>query len=420
MRSRLRLRPPRRAAAPRRAVLQLVLATTSVVAGLGLYELSASAAGTKVSPYAWQLPKGYPQPRVPKDNPMNAAKVDVGRWLFYDRRLSGNATQSCSSCHLPARAFTDGGAQSVGSTGERTPRSSPTLVNVAYNATFAWANPGLVSLERQMEVPLFGTGPTELGITDANRAKVLKRITDDPVYARWFRRAFPGLKRPITWTTIIRSIAAFQRSIVSASSRYDQYLKGKVKLTPAETRGQQLFMGEKAECHHCHGTFIFNEQVSYVGVPVERPRFHNTGLYNIGGTGALPEASQGLFEVTGRMQDMGRFRAPTLRNIELTAPYMHDGSIPTLEAVIDHYANGGRVITEGPFAGDGRASPFKDPLIAPIDLSRAERADLVAFLKTLTDRTVAVNPRFADPFRKRAAAAGRGPAATGRRAAGGR
>lgn len=391
-----------RAGAPRRPRL-IDLAVTVAVAtgGLGVYQLSATAATIKAPAYAWRLPKGFPTPRVPAGNPMSAAKVEVGRRLFYDRRLSGTQTQSCSSCHLQSLAFTDGRPQSIGSTGEQTSRSAPSLVNVAYNTTFAWANPALVSLERQMEVPLFGTHPTELGVTDRNRTTILRRIQRDPWYAKRFPKAFAGASRPITWPTVIKAISAFERSIISANSRYDRYLRGEVKLTPSETRGEQVFMGEDGECHHCHGTFIFNEQTSYDGGPIETPRFHNTGLYNIGGTGALPDGVQGLIEATGRPQDMGRFRAPTLRNIALTAPYMHDGSIPTLEAAVGHYAAGGRNITAGPFAGDGRASPFKDPLISTIDLSARDKRDLVAFLKSLTDHSVTANPRFSDPFRRR-------------------
>lgn len=380
---------------------RVAAATFVVVAALGVYELSATAATSKAPPpYAWQLPQGFPVPRVPANNPMSAAKVEIGRRLFYDRRLSGNQEQSCSSCHLQELAFTDGRARSIGSTGQEHPRSALSLVNVAYNATLAWANPALVTLERQMEVPIFGTDPVELGVTDANREQILRRLRRDPWYARRFRSAFPGLKTPLQWTTVIRSISAFQRSIISANSRYDRYLRNRATLTASERRGLRLFMGEKAECHHCHGSFIFNDQVSYRGAPAERPKFHNTGLYNLGGTGAFPELNRGLIEVTGRPRDMGAFRAPTLRNVELTAPYMHDGSIPTLEAAVEHYAAGGRNITEGPNAGDGRANPFKDPLVAPIDLSARDKADLVAFLRTLTDRSVTTNPRFADPFRR--------------------
>ena len=339
---------------------------------MGLYVISSSdAAGPEARPFAWNLPKEFPKPRVPANNAMNGSKVEVGRRLFYDKRLSGNGTQSCGSCHQQDLAFTDGRAQAVGSTGQVHPRGSPSLVNVVYNATLTWANPSLVTLERQMEVPLFGTQPVELGLTDANKGRVLARIKNDPWYAKRFRRAFPTLSKPISWTTIVRSISAFQRSIISANSRYDRYLRGTTKLTGSERRGLNLFMGEQAECHHCHGTFIFSDQATYAGAPDEQPLFHNTGLYNLGGTGAFPTGNRGVFEITGQGGGHGSLPAPSLRNVELTAPYMHDGSIPTLEAAVDHYAAGGRLITEGPFAGDGRASPYKDPLISGIDLTPA-------------------------------------------------
>ena len=150
----------------------------------------------------------------------------------------------------------------------------------------------------------------------------------------------------------------------------------------------KLFMGERAECHHCHGSFIFNDQANYVGAPVETPRFHNTGLYNLAGTGGFPEPNRGVFELTGRARDMGAFKAPSLRNVALTAPYMHDGSIPTLAAAIDHYAAGGRIIADGPFAGDGRTNPYKDPLIAGHRTQPAANAPTWSrSSKTLTDRT---------------------------------
>jgi len=382
-------------------VVVLGLLAWAAATGLTLYYMSATgeAARTPSADYAYKLPAEFPVPKTPKSNPMSKAKVENGRRLFYDVRLSGNQTQSCASCHQQDKAFTDGKAQAIGSTGQVHPRGALSLVNVAYDSTLTWANPSLVTLESQMLVPLFGTRPVEMGITDANKRAVLARIQKDPYYAKQFRRAFPDLKSPITWTTVIRSIAAFQRSIISASSKYDKYLRGQAKLTASQKRGLNLFMGERTECHHCHGTFIFSDQATYAGAPDEKPLFHNTGLYNIGGTGAFPAGNQGVFEVTGRKQDTGRFKAPTLRNIALTAPYMHDGSIPTLEAAVDHYANGGRNITEGPYAGDGRANPYKDPLIKGlIQLSERDKADLVAFLKSLTDDSVTTNPRFADPF----------------------
>lgn len=389
-----------RMGAPRRRATRMSVLVWVVASGLTLLYLSASGAiaGTTNQRYAWRLPEEFPTPRTPKNNPMSAAKVQAGRHLFYDVRLSGNQTQSCASCHQQALAFTDGRARAIGSTGEIHPRGAQSLVNVAYQSTLTWANPALITLEAQMEVPLFGTRPVEMGLTDANKQTVLARFRRDPWYRTQMRRAFPDLRQPITYTTIIRSIAAFQRSIISANSRYDRYLRGKAKLSPAEERGMNLFMGEKAECHHCHGTFIFSDQATYLGAPVEKPLFHNTGLYNVGGTGAFPSDNQGVFSVTGRLSDMGRFKAPSLRNIALTAPYMHDGSVATLEDAVQHYADGGRNITSGPLAGDGRASPYKDPLIEAIRLTDRDKADLVAFLRSLTDRSVTTNPRFSDPF----------------------
>jgi cytochrome c peroxidase len=335
---------------------------------------------------------------------MSAAKVEVGRRLFYDARLSGNGTQSCASCHRPELAFTDGRAQAVGSTGQVHPRNAQSLVNVVYNQTLTWANPALVRLEAQMAVPLFGTDPVEMGVTDGNRGRVLARIRRDRWYRRQFPSAFPGRRTAIDWTTVVQSIAAFERSIVSADSKYDRAARGRARLTASERRGASLFMGERAECHHCHGTFIFNDQATFVGASMERPLFHNTGLYNLGGTGAFPEPNRGVFEITGRLEDMGKFKAPSLRNVALTAPYMHDGSIRTLEEAVNHYADGGRVIPDGPLAGDGRRNPYKDPLIAAIRLNPRDRRDIVAFMRTLTDTTIAGNPRFADPFRRAKAA----------------
>lgn len=397
-------RRDRRAAVPRRLlsrVLALALAAV-LAAGAVLYGLaSAESVAPSRALWSWSLPAGYPQPRVPAGNPMSRGKVAIGHRLFYDERLSGNGTQSCSSCHQPELAFTDGRATAVGSTGQEHPRNSQSLVNVVYHSTLTWANPALVSLESQMVVPLFGTNPVEMGVTDANRGRVLSRIKRDRWYAKRFPRVFPQARRAVNWSTVVRSIAAFQRSIVSASSRYDRFRRGEAKLTASERRGFELFMGEEAECHHCHGSFLFDDQTTYVGAPRERPKFHNTGLYNIGGTGAFPAPNRGVFEITGKARDMGAFRAPSLRNVARTAPYMHDGSIATLGEAVDHYANGGRVIAEGPLAGDGRANPFKDPLIAGIDLSAQDRTDIVAFLTTLTERDFSKDPRFNDPFERR-------------------
>jgi cytochrome c peroxidase len=353
---------------------------------------------TATNGWNWSLPADFPTPRVPDDNPMTEAKVELGRFLFYDKRLSGNGTQSCASCHHQNKAFTDGLAQAVGSTGELHPRSAQHLGNVAYNATLTWANPSLVTLERQMETPLFGENPVEMGINDGNKSVVLSRVQADAQYPAMFKAAFSTEANPIHWGNIVKAIAAFQRALISANSRYDQWLQGKAALNVAETRGMNLFFGEKAECFHCHGSFNFNDQITHASIRFVETPFHNTGLYNIGGTGAFPEFNRGVFELTGKPADMGMFRAPSLRNVEVTAPYMHDGTIETLEQVLDFYAAGGRNITSGPHAGDGRLNPNKSDLISRIDLTAQDKADLVAFLKTLTDHDFLTNPKLANPF----------------------
>ena len=389
-----------RSAVPRRFIPKVLVLAAIIVAGASAYGLQVSGA-LEAPRQNWNraLPAGFPQPKVPASNQMSNGKVAIGHRLFYDKRLSGNGTQSCSSCHLPELGFTDGKTVPVGSTGETLPRNSPSIINSAYHRTLTWANPALTSLESQMAVPLFGTNPVEMGINDRNKKKVLNRIRADRWYKKHFPRVFRWGRKPITWTNIIRSISAFQRSLVSASSKYDRFLKGKAKLEADERRGLGLFMGEKGECSHCHGSFIFEDQATYVGAPAERPKFHNTGLYNLRGTGAYPTGNRGVFELTGKKKDMGAFRAPSLRNVARTAPYMHDGSVKTLMDVVEIYAAGGRVITEGPFAGDGRKNPHKDPLISGIQLSEQDRKDIVAFLRTLTEKDFSKDPRFADPFR---------------------
>lgn len=384
--------------------LALMLASVSGCGGGGTELVSASSASAD---WDWQadagVPANFPIPAVPADNPMSRAKVALGRYLFYDKQLSGNGAQACAGCHLQAKAFTDGLATAVGSTGEAHPRNAQGLANVAYNATITWANPLLLTLERQMEVPLFGTHPVEIGINNGNQAEVLARFTQDAAgvgYAALFAAAFPKVPAAerVTMRNIILAIASFERSIISANSKYDRWLGGQASLSEAELRGMSLFNSEKAECFHCHTDFNFNDQVRHAGSKLVSTPFHNTGLYNIDGKGGFPSPNRGVYETSLLASDMGKFRAPSLRNVAVTAPYMHDGSKATLEEVLEHYANGGTVTTSGPNAGDGRANPFKSDLISRIDLSAQDKADLIAFLKTLTDDTLLTNPKLADPF----------------------
>jgi len=352
--------------------------------------------------WKWELPATLPPPRTPPDNPMSEDKFQLGRKLFYDARLSGNGTTACATCHLQERAFTDGKATSTGSLGESTPRNSPGIANAAWRATLTWANPALVTLERQAEVPLFGENPVEMGVNDANRREVLLRFRSDSTYPAEFARAFPGEAQPVTYGNIIKAIAVFERGVVSASSKFDLYLEGRAQLTPEEMRGKDLFFGEKAECHHCHGGPHFDDQFYHARTREASTPFHNTGLYNLAG-GDYPDPGRGAYDITQNPEDMGAFRAPSLRNVAVTAPYMHDGSVATLEEAIDIYAAGGRNIVTGPLAGDGRTNPHKSPLITPLDLSREDKADLVAFLKTLTDDALLHSSRYGAPLPARAA-----------------
>ena len=358
------------------------------------------AASERSASWQWHLPAGFPEPRVPADNPMSVAKVALGRRLFYDKRLSNNRTMACASCHQQRRAFTDGKPRAIGSTGQMHRRNSMTLTNVAYGARLTWANPLLDRLEDQMLGPMFGDAPIELGLPDDQT--LTQRLAADPDYARRFRAAFPNDAAPLSVKNVTKAIAAFERTLISANSPYDRYTRGDENaLSASAKRGLRLFLSERLECFHCHGGFNFADSVDHAKLPEPERAFHNTGLYNVDGKGAYPRSDRGLLELTGKPEDMGKFKAPTLRNIAVTAPYMHDGSVATLAEAIDHYSAGGRRIASGPNAGDGGASPLKDKFLVGFILTDAERTDLLAFLDSLTDASFLTDARFADPFERR-------------------
>lgn len=369
--------------------------TTRAILACALFCLGGCDLGDGES-YEWNLPAGFPEPRVPEDNPMSEAKVELGRFLFYDPRLSGNEMQSCGSCHDQSLSFTDGLDVSVGSTGENTPRSSMSLANVAYHPRYTWANNVLFTLEDQAVVPMFGEDPIELG---TETEVMLDRLRADPMYPPMFEDAFGSDDDPINLNNVVRAIASFERSIISGTSPYDRYVAGDTTaISESAIRGIELFNSERFECFHCHGGFNFTDGVTHEGTVLEEVGFHNTGLYNIDGRGGYPEPNRGIFEQTGNPRDMGRFRSPSLRNIELTAPYMHDGSIATLEEVLDHYAAGGRTIADGPNAGVGSESMLKNIFIHGFDATDQEREDLLNLLRSLTDDEFLNDPRFSDPF----------------------
>jgi cytochrome c peroxidase len=365
-----------------------------VMAGAGCDEDPASVAS-----YDWDLPKGFPTPAVPDDNPMSTEKVELGRRLFFDTRLSDNSTQSCGGCHKQENAFAESLLTSVGSTGQDHFRNAMSLTNVAYNTVQTWSSSVVRTLEAQALIPMFGEDPVELGLS-GKEAELFARLEAEPIYQDLFPVAFPEEGGAINLSTITKALAAFERTLISGDSPYDKfwYQQDVAALTQSEVRGLELFLSERTECFHCHGNFNFSDSTAHDSSAFEEFSFHNTGLYNVDGAGAYPSTDRGLMDLTGRDEDMGRFRAPTLRNIALTAPYMHDGSIATLEEVLGHYMAGGRTITDGPNAGDGSMNPLKSNFIKGFTLTDTEREDMLAFLRALTDETFINDPRFANPW----------------------
>ena len=346
------------------------------------------------------LPAHLEVPFVPDYNPLTAEKIRLGRRLFYDRRLSGNLTQSCADCHFQRLAFADDQRTPKGSTGESLARNSPGLANVAYYSTLTWANNGLLELEDQILVPLTADRPTELGIHDGVRAEVLQRFDDDPSYSAAFAEAFPESSSGATLNKVSFALASFCRSLISGNSPYDRYSQGdKSALSEAQRRGLALFNGEAFECFHCHSgvnlTVSYRDYDSTLG-DLKYP-FFNNGLYNLGGDGSYPPHDQGLYDLTLRPGDRGLFRPPSLRNVALTAPYMHDGRLATLKDVLRHYARGGTLTSTGAGAGDGRLSPLKSGLVRGFQATEQELDDVVAFLESLTDPDFINAPAFSEP-----------------------
>jgi cytochrome c peroxidase len=260
-----------------------------------------------------------------------------------------------------------------------------TLTNVAYNPAFTWGNPRVRSLEAQMRQPLFSEHPLEMGL-DLRGAAALKAISRDSSYREQFSAAFPG-DSSLSMNHIIMAIATFERTLISGRSPFDHYIYDDESnaISNSAKRGMALFFSPRVGCAQCHFGFNLSGPVVYQGHLHEHALFANTGLYNLDGRGGYPATDEGLSEITHRSADTGKFRVPTLRNVALTAPYMHDGSLSSLEEVLDHYARG------------GEHGPLQDSRIRPFALSEAERGDLVAFLECLTDREFIDNPNFQLP-----------------------
>lgn len=363
-------------------MIRLALLARRWLAALSLGALCLAA---PAAAWDWQrdaaLPAWAPPPPVPDDNPMSEAKVALGRHLFHDRRLSADGTLACASCHRQTQAFADPRRVATGVDGTPGTRNPIAIANAGYAATLTWADPAMRRLETQALVPLFGTHPVELGMAGREDA-LFAALATEPRYPPLFAAAFPERAGAISIETVTKALAAFQRALVSFRSPYDRYRWGgeREAITPAARRGEALFFGERLECYHCHGGLLFADNVQHARLAEPEIGFHDTGVAVRGGVG----------EQTGVARDRGAFRTPSLRNVARTAPYMHDGSIPTLAAVLDHYAAGGRA-----------RGPHTSPLLRGFRLSARERADVVAFLESLTDAELMADPRWGDPWTER-------------------
>ena len=313
----------------------------------------------------------------PEDNPATEAGVELGRRLFFDPILSRDSSVSCASCHRPELAFTDGEALSVGINGERTLRSSMSLVNIGFQTEFFWDGRS-GSLEEQSLHPV--EDPIEM---DARWPDIEARLRGHATYPEAFRAAF-GIENSVEVDRdlVARAIAQFERSITSTTSKWDRVNRRDGFFTDLELNGMVLFRKEPSTehpgCAHCHNEPLFASVDAGTG-------FRNNGLFGTEDLDGFPDKGRGA--VTGNPYDNGKFRAPTLRNLALTAPYMHDGSLATIDDVIDHYATGGHF------------SPTIDPQITGFTLDPYDRRALKAFLLTLTDTLALRREGVQDPAR---------------------
>lgn len=351
---------------------------------LGLLGCMASP---EPGPYAWSLPADVSPPPVPADNAMGRDKVELGRRLFFDRRLSSSGTVSCATCHEPEHAFTVPEAVHEGETGEATPRNAPSLLYVGYASYLTWGNLTLRTLEQQMLAPLFGDNPVEMGAGMGMRT-IVDRLTRDETLQAGFAAAFAGLApEDVGWPEIIDAIAAYQRGLAPFQSPWDAHLAGDASaLTPAARRGATLFASERLGCAQCHAGRLLSLAFPTDGTVASPQRaFASTGLYHEpggpavyldGSSSGYPHPNQGLAEFTQDPDDDGKHRIPSLRNVARTAPYMHDGSVSTLREVLELYSRGGRT-----------DHPGRDPRLRTFALDEREVQDLLSFFASLSDRT---------------------------------
>ena len=330
------------------------------------------------TPYELVIPPLFPPMDIPADNPLTVEGIALGRYLFWEKNLSANGTQSCGSCHLPEHGFSDPNRFSTGITGEQGNRQSMALVNLGWAYNYFWDGRAQ-TLEIQVIEPI--TNPIEMNNTWES---ALQSLRNDPTYPPLFLAAFGTAE--ITRDRAAKAMASFLRTMISADSKFDRERAGTYTFTPLEETGFNLFLQEGginpntgqpwggADCFHCH---------SHAGMQMGDYLMHNNGL------DVHFAADPGLAGVTGNPLDSGRFKTPTLRNIELTAPYMHDGRFQTLSEVIGHYNTGGQISTT--------VDPFMEAAGGGLYLDEVDELALIAFLKTLTDTSFINNPAFSDP-----------------------
>jgi cytochrome c peroxidase len=310
-------------------------------------------AGAAAPQWRWHLPRDRPRPAVPTDNAMSAAKVELGRRLFYDADLSIDGTMSCATCHEQKHGFTDGNRAHPGVHGDPGRRNIPGLANVAWRTNLTWADPTTRTLEAQAATPIAGDEPVEMGMKGAE-AELPRRLGRDSCYRRMFAAAFPEKDGRIAMATVAAALAAFERTLISLDAPYDRWRRGdRTAMTPTAVAGEPVF---RARCAGCHSGADFTDDAFH---RLEAPP---------------PAASdRGLGEKTGDPADDGKFRTASLRNVAVGAPYFHDGAAPTLrDAIRRHRA---------------------------LSLTEPEIAALTAFLAGLTDEAFLTDKRFAYPDR---------------------
>jgi len=335
------------------------------------------------TPYTLVVPAGFPTPVIPADNPLTNEGVALGRMLFYETKLSSNSTMSCGSCHQQNKAFTDGLAKAVGVDGIANPRGTMSLANVMWSNTLTWDG-AFPTLDAQAHKPI--ENPIEM---HQSLAVGVSKLQNNTTYPPLFEAAFGT--RTITSDLLLKALTQFERTLISGNSRYDKFTKTQQGLSADELAGLKLYSTHispriirGAECFHCHTLPLASSNFA--------AQFFNNGL-------DVTFTDLGRGGVTGLPVDNGKFVAPTLRNITLTAPYMHDGRFTTLEQVLDHYSD--HVQMKSPGLDGMLIQGINDPIFNPgrMGLTTTEKRQVIAFLKTLTDSTFIADKRFSDPFK---------------------